>query len=409
MHDQASTVAWRRLAAEVLSIADCPHTAHYWEVARCLDCTLVKRRRGFFLAGSILLALLLPPGALMVTVTISTVHWASGAMLGRGAARDDGDVGHVQTSSRSTTVRYRPAKGASEASLHAAAIIVSKRLTALGRRNSVRVHDGDIVANVATTGDAPSVEASLQAATAIGLLLLRPVLCDAAPYRAGQSPATSGSSSTTPVPTSCVTPRSGLMITGNGVETGMSYSNILTEALADVPSSAVDSPTSTVLLPGLRSRDRYLLGPSILTGSIVKSAHVHRTSTLGQWTLNVVFTSRGLAAWNAMIKQYLHKIIGFDFDGVVVTAPITDLTASTFRTFRSVQLSGNFSKEEVETLVADLDTGPLPVALARAPQIKTAHSAPTGESARSLRQVWSIFVHRRTGRFSRRHEAAKGL
>ncbi len=123
---------------------------------------------------------------------------------------------------------------------------------------------------------------------------------------------------------------------------------------------------ATVLLPGSQNAqaDRYVLGPAQLTGTAIKSANAQLNG--GQWNVNIVLTSAGSTAWDALAEQQFHAIIGIDLDGQVVSAPITQPTNSSFQSFQGqVQISGGFTEEQAKALAVELNYGSLPVKLDR--------------------------------------------
>jgi preprotein translocase subunit SecD len=127
-----------------------------------------------------------------------------------------------------------------------------------------------------------------------------------------------------------------------------------------------DNKNDTVLLPGSSSSQsgRYRLGPAGLTGTAVKSASAQLSS--GNWTVNIVLTSAGASQWDTLAQQQFHAIIGIDLDGQVISAPITQPTASAFSSFGGqVQISGSFTEDQAKTLATELNYGSLPVKLDR--------------------------------------------
>jgi preprotein translocase subunit SecD len=128
-----------------------------------------------------------------------------------------------------------------------------------------------------------------------------------------------------------------------------------------------DGKNSTVLLPaapGSQPPARYVLGPALLTGTAVHSANAQLVNNL--WTVNIVFSGAGAKTWDALAQQQFHAIIGIDLDGQVISAPITQPTQAGFTSFGGqVQISGNFTQAQANTLVTELKYGSLPVKLDR--------------------------------------------
>ena len=130
--------------------------------------------------------------------------------------------------------------------------------------------------------------------------------------------------------------------------------------------TADDNKNDAVLLPGSAATQsgRYMLGPAGLTGTAVKSATAQLVS--GQWAVSIVLTSAGASQWDTMARQQFHAIIGIDLDGQVISAPITQPTASGFTSFGGqVQISGGFTEDQAKTLATELNYGSLPVKLDR--------------------------------------------
>ena len=222
----------------------------------------------------------------------------------------------------------------------------------------------------------------------VGQMYFRPTLCYAPPYTkaAAAKAKTTTKTATTTTPTTSVTPTTTADVTSTlptsctakyqlvttnltgsaGSGTGVHYTVAATPTLAAYPTTTVDNPSATVLLPGLRnsgSGERYLLGPAELTGKIVKKAVAQQT-TLGKWVVNVTLTGSGHTGWNTMAKKYFHEIIGIELDGVVQSAPLTLPNTAAFKTFTgNVQISGNFTGTQAKTLAIALNYGSLPIGL----------------------------------------------
>jgi preprotein translocase subunit SecD len=135
---------------------------------------------------------------------------------------------------------------------------------------------------------------------------------------------------------------------------------------ASYPSTtANDTQNATVLLPGLpgSGSTRYVLGPSTVTGSEIKSANA-QVDSAGQWTVNITFNSAGAAAWDTLAAQQFHAIIGIDLDGQVISAPITQPSQAAPSSFGGqVQISGSFTQAQAQALATELNFGALPVKL----------------------------------------------
>jgi preprotein translocase subunit SecD len=142
------------------------------------------------------------------------------------------------------------------------------------------------------------------------------------------------------------------------------------EQFATYPSTTSDQDVknATVLLPfanpTTQGTGRMVLGPSTVTGTAVKSATAELQNN--QWTVDIVLTSAGSKAWDALAQQQFHAIIGIDLDGQVISAPITQPTNQSFQSFNGqVSISGSFTENEAKLLATELTYGALPVKLDR--------------------------------------------
>ena len=200
-------------------------------------------------------------------------------------------------------------------------------------------------------------------------LFFRPALCFAPPLTVSKGQA----ASTVPLPTcsaaSALT-KANINITPDPNST-QGYTSNLNSIQPDPQFAPYKSTTpdndgknDTVLLPGLpgQGTSRYVLGPAGLTGAQIKSANAQLNG--GQWSVNLTLTAPGAAAWDTLAQQQFHAIIGIDLDGQVVSAPLTQPTATTFSSFGgTVQISGSFTETQAKALANQLNYGALPVKL----------------------------------------------
>ncbi len=120
-----------------------------------------------------------------------------------------------------------------------------------------------------------------------------------------------------------------------------------------------DVRTATVIFPGASVGTRYVLGPALLTGRVVKSAVAELDQT-GQWVVSCNLTAVGDKAWTAVAGKYYHLPVAIELDGVVQSAPVIN---STFPTGGPVQISGSFTAASAKQLATVLTYGSLPVSL----------------------------------------------
>jgi hypothetical protein len=235
-----------------------------------------------------------------------------------------------------------------------AALISFGALFLTGPAASGRAHPVSAVPSVSATSAAP--------------VYFRPVLCYALPFIA----AASTSSTTTPV--TC-TAASGLTSRTLNVEptagrpnveresgAGFTMNNVFPDpALAGVPSTraSADKATSRVLLPGLPGANpgqplgtRFLLGTAEMTSASVGSAVAHRINPKGPWVVDyTMLGSKGSVLWDKVAHKNFHQLLGIDFHGVVVSAPIIEPTQSSFSSFAGRgEISGNLTRSEATAL-----------------------------------------------------------
>jgi hypothetical protein len=182
-------------------------------------------------------------------------------------------------------------------------------------------------------------------------VVIRPVLCLAAPYSAAP-----GGLSTT-LPTTCAAPYAvtpaALAVAPSG--TGYWASDPVPDpAFATYRNTSTDSAGSVVLLGGT---PRYLLGPAAmkLSPPEVQSVTVRR-SGIGAWVVSIRFTATGSRRWDAVGRTYFHSFLAIDLRGRVVSAPLIEPTNSSFSSFegRMDITGGHLSKHEAVALATAL-------------------------------------------------------
>ena len=140
------------------------------------------------------------------------------------------------------------------------------------------------------------------------------------------------------------------------------------------PSTSVEKPdyeNSTVLLPGLAASgssnggERYVLGPSEMTGRSIASAQATQNQT-GQWVVNYSLAgSAGSNLWDTVAEENFHQLLGIELDGVVYSAPIIQPTQSSFTSFQGQgEISGgDLTQADAQNLAQAMNFGALPVTL----------------------------------------------
>ena len=102
---------------------------------------------------------------------------------------------------------------------------------------------------------------------------------------------------------------------------------------------------------------RYVLGPAEMTSASIARASASQNQT-GAWVVDYTMTMRGSALWDKVTEENFHKLLGIDFDGKVVSAPIIQPTQSSFSTFNGRgEISGNLTKAEAHALARALHHG----------------------------------------------------
>ena len=139
------------------------------------------------------------------------------------------------------------------------------------------------------------------------------------------------------------------------------------------PSTSVEKPgypSSTVLLPGLAASgsanggERYVLGPSQMTGRSISSATATQNQT-GQWVVDYTLAgAAGSALWDKVAQENFHQLLGIELDGVVYSAPIIQPTQTGFTSFDGKgEISGSLTQQDAQNLAQAMNFGALPVTL----------------------------------------------
>jgi preprotein translocase subunit SecD len=120
-----------------------------------------------------------------------------------------------------------------------------------------------------------------------------------------------------------------------------------------------DNPSSYVILPDASATTsaRYVLGPTELTGSIVKTALAVAPTVGGDWLVRVNFTGSGSPKFDAMAAKYVQKQVAIVLDGLVESAPT--IQQSTFN--GTADITGTFTQKQADNLALQLRYGSLPV------------------------------------------------
>lgn len=254
------------------------------------------------------------------------------------------------------SVVYKPARTVSQATLQQTISIIRNRVDALGIASpNISEQGNNIVVQL------PGVKDASRALAIVGQtaqLSFRPVLCQAPSY----SP-----------------PPKGTKIPASLAALNCPTTQAEASALAFVKSTPVTSVPSggNALLPinGTAS-GRYIVGPTLLTGSALKTAFAGVDSS-GNWIVNFSLTAAGSPKFDAIATKYYHQQVAIVLDGVVESAPT--INAKTFG--GQGQISGSFTQTQAQNLALVLKYGALPVQL----QQQTVQTVSPSLGASSLR------------------------
>ncbi len=238
------------------------------------------------------------------------------------------------------SVVFAPAHKVDQATLNETISIIRNRVDGLGvAEPNISEQGRNIVVEL------PGVKNPKQALSIIGQtaqLRFRPVLCSAPPY--SKAPASLH------IPASALTPT---------CPTSSTNSNLL--AYVPTSSSSQDVASATVILPQIVNnvvQTRYVLGPTVLDGSSIKTAYAGLSSS-GSWLVNFSLTKTGSPKFDAIATKYYKQYLAIALDGNVISAP--QINATSFG--GQGQISGQFTQSQAESLALVLRYGALPVQL----------------------------------------------
>lgn len=238
------------------------------------------------------------------------------------------------------SVVFAPAHKVDQATLNETISIIRNRVDGLGvAEPNIAAQGKDIVVQL------PGVKNPNQALSIIGQtaeLRFRPVLCSAPPY--------------SPAPKALHIPAAALTPT---CPTSATNSNLL--AYVPTTSNVNDKANATVLLPQIVNnvvQGRYVLGPTVLTGSSLKSAYAGMSST-GSWLVNFTLTKTGSPKFDAIASKYYKQYLAIALDENVISAP--QINSTSFG--GQGQISGQFTQAQADSLALVLRYGALPVQL----------------------------------------------
>jgi preprotein translocase subunit SecD len=123
--------------------------------------------------------------------------------------------------------------------------------------------------------------------------------------------------------------------------------------------SARDAAGNAVILPDANTATttRYILGPTELTGQIVRTALAVPPQVGGNWLVRVNFTGSGSPKFDQLAAKYVQKQVAIVLDGQVESAPT--IQQATFN--GTADITGTFSQRQAQDLALQLRYGSLPV------------------------------------------------
>lgn len=262
------------------------------------------------------------------------------------------------------SVTYKPARKVSTATLQTVVNIMSARVNALGvAQPSITTQGDDVVVQL------PGVKHPQQVLSTIGTtaqLYFRPVLCGAPAFTAPTKSGRAEHVAYTPPPT-C--PAAYRYTSAYFTSSNQGYS--VPSTIAQYPGYSAypstspaydqDHPHENVILSsGGAQAARYVLGPEVGTGKIIKNATAELT-TSGQWIVNFTLTGPGQTTFNDIASKYYGTLVADDLDGQIVSAPV--IAATSFP--GGGQVSGSFTQKTASDLALQLNYGSFPVRMVR--------------------------------------------
>jgi len=293
-------------------------------------------------------------------------------------------VGLASNSAYAVTLYPKTNVSFSAAQLAADRSVMTARLHAVGFPNAtVKVSNGALVVINGPKG----LASPTSLLTSSPELLVRSVTCYAGPQR--------GPVSTSPLPTTCSSSQyAAPTVSGPSIPTTKPDPELATHATTTSAQDA-GSPNTWALLPVLDSgtsvTQRYLVGPTLITlSSKVASATVTHVPFSGGWIVSVQLNKAESQQWDQVAKQYFHRQLAIDLNGVIVEAPLIQPTNSAFSSFDGQMQLLAVSKTDAYDLAAALTSGPLAVPLVAHPSRSTPSAAKTTSVSSPLCQASNI-------------------
>ncbi|MFC5062460.1 protein translocase subunit SecD [Actinomycetospora atypica] len=126
---------------------------------------------------------------------------------------------------------------------------------------------------------------------------------------------------------------------------------------ADDPLRGYDDPTQPLVACQRDGTAKYVLGPSILSGTEVAGATASPNPQGAGYVIDVTFKSAGAAIWAQYTGSNIGQAVAFALDSQVVSAP----TIQAAQPAGNSQVSGNFNQASAQDLANVLRYGSLPL------------------------------------------------
>ncbi|WP_433803421.1 protein translocase subunit SecD [Actinomycetospora sp. CA-084318] len=126
---------------------------------------------------------------------------------------------------------------------------------------------------------------------------------------------------------------------------------------ADDPLRGYDDPTRPLVACDRDGTAKYVLGPSILSGTEVAGANASPNPQGAGYVIDVTFKSEGAGIWAQYTSANIGQAVAFVLDSEVVSAPVIQAAQPA----GTSQVSGNFNQQSAQDLANVLRYGSLPL------------------------------------------------
>ncbi len=184
--------------------------------------------------------------------------------------------------------------------------------------------------------------------------------------RAPKNPATKTKSPAKPSPTPTSVATAPNSPTGQ-LPAGITAADVNKPCSELAKAAATAPPTKAIVACTTDGKQKYVLGPAIISGTQVSSAQAQfgaGGNSLGGWTILIDLKSKGQAVWADYTSKHNKtatpndpaNLVAFVLDGKVLSAPEIQGTIN-----GSTQVTGQFDQKSATTLANDLKYGALPL------------------------------------------------